>query len=157
MTFRIRLTTVVPRLVIILLGASNHPIALAQSVDIAAGEKLWEFCAFCHNADGLGQEPAPMRRKLAGDPAWYTERTTDINFRTRGSRLAPRGPAWNADGCLQRIRLIDEAAIRNMAAYIESMPVTPENPGARIECANRPRRVAPTSGTRNSRSSDTGQ
>jgi len=107
----------------------------ADEVDIQAGATLWKFCAFCHNADGLGQERSDAP-KVAGDPAWYTERTlTKFRTRVRGSHPEDL-PGMQM--IVYAYPLIDEAAIRNMAAYIESMPVTPEN-AAPDRMANRPR------------------
>ncbi len=106
-----------------------------DEIDIKAGETLWEFCAFCHNAQGLGQERSDAP-KVAGDPAWYTERTlTQFRTRVRGSHPEDL-PGMQM--VVYAYPLIDEAAIRNMAAYIESMPVTPEN-ALPDRMANRPR------------------
>jgi len=106
-----------------------------DEVDIAAGETLWEFCAFCHNADGLGQERSDAP-KVAGDPAWYTERQLRY-FRTKVRGSHPEDlPGMQM--VVYAVPLVDEAAIRNMAAYIESMPVTPTDP-APDRMANRPR------------------
>ena len=111
--------------------------ALSQEheVDIEAGEKLWEFCAFCHNAGGLGQQRSDAP-KVAGDPAWYTERQLK-KFRTR-----VRGSHPEDQPGLQMVvyayPLIDDAAIRNMAAYIETLQIDPAIP-APNRMAGRPR------------------
>jgi cytochrome c oxidase subunit 2 len=120
-------------LIIFSLGSgSSHA---AEDIDVQAGASLWKFCAFCHNADGLGQERSDAP-KVAGDPAWYTERQLR-NFRTRVRGSHPEDlPGLQM--IVYAYPLIDDAAIRNMAAYIESMPVTPENP-APDRMANRPR------------------
>jgi cytochrome c oxidase subunit 2 len=110
-------------------------VSQEHDVDIDAGEKLWEFCAFCHNAGGLGQQRSDAP-KVAGDPAWYTERQLK-KFRTR-----VRGSHPEDQPGLQMVvyayPLIDDAAIRNMAAYIETLEIDPANP-APDRMARRPR------------------
>jgi len=112
-------------------------VSLAEDeIDLEAGATLWEFCAFCHNADGLGQQRSDAP-KVAGDPAWYTERQLRY-FRTKVRGSHPEDlPGLQM--VVYAVPLVDEAAIRNMAAYIESMPVTPEDP-APDRMANRPRK-----------------
>lgn len=106
-----------------------------EEIDIEAGQTLWEFCAFCHNAGGFGGErmDAP---KLAGDPAWYTERQLHL-FRKK-----IRGSHPDDQPGLQMFvysyPLIDDAAIRNMAAFIETLQVDPANP-APDRMARRPK------------------
>lgn len=64
------------------LSASTDSYAQADSPDLAAGENLWRYCAFCHNADGLGQARSDAP-KLAGDAAWYAERQLQEPARSR--------------------------------------------------------------------------
>lgn len=114
---------------------SQPALSQEREVDIEAGERLWEFCAFCHNASGLGGQRADAP-KVAGDPAWYTER------QLRKFRSRVRGSHPEDQPGLQMVvyayPLIDDAAIRNMAAYIETMDADPENP-APDRMAGRPR------------------
>ena len=121
--------------VVAALLAANGAVHAEVDIDLQAGATLWKFCAFCHNADGLGQERSDAP-KVAGDPAWYTERQLR-NFRTRVRGSHPEDMPGR-QMVVYAYPLIDEAAIRNMAAYIASMPVTPENP-APDRMANRPR------------------
>ena len=122
-------------LVVFALVWSGEASLAADEIDIEAGATLWKFCAFCHNADGLGQERSDAP-KVAGDPAWYTQRQlTKFRSRVRGSHPEDL-PGMQM--IVYAYPLIDEDAIRNMAAYIESMPVSPENP-APDRMANRPR------------------
>jgi len=103
--------------------------------DLAAGEKLWKFCAFCHNADGLGQARSDAP-KLAGNAAWYTERQLKY-FRTKVRGYHPEDiPGLQM--VVYAVPLVDDKAIRDMAAYIASMPVTPDNPRP-DRMRNRPR------------------
>ena len=116
-------------------GALGIVPAAAQEPDLAAAESLWKFCAFCHSPDGLGTErfDAP---KIAGDPAWYTERQL-TNFRGKVRGAHPEDQP-GLQMFVYSYPLIDEAAIRNMAAFIETLPVTPENPRP-DRMRNRPR------------------
>jgi cytochrome c oxidase subunit 2 len=120
-------------LIALLLGSGA--VHAVEEVDLQAGATLWKFCAFCHNADGLGQERSDAP-KVAGDPAWYTERQL-AKFRTRVRGSHPEDlPGMQM--IVYAYPLIDEAAIRNMAAFIETMPAEPEDP-APDRMANRPR------------------
>ena len=96
-----------------------------DEIDIEAGRTLWKFCAFCHSADGLGQERSDAP-KLAGDPACYTER------QLRMFRKKIRGSHPEDQPGLQMFvytyPLVDDAAIRDMAAFIASLPAEPQNP-----------------------------
>jgi len=96
-----------------------------DEIDLEAGATLWKFCAFCHNAGGLGQQRSDAP-KVAGDPAWYTERQLR-KFRTR-----IRGSHPEDQPGLQMVvyayPLIDDAAIRNMAAFIETLEADPAEP-----------------------------
>lgn len=110
--------------------------ALADDdIDIEAGRTLWEFCAFCHNAGGFGGErmDAP---KLAGDPAWYTERQLRM-FRSKARGSHPEDQP-GLQMFVYSYPLIDDAAIRNMAAFIETLKVDPADP-APDRMARRPK------------------
>ena len=107
----------------------------AQEPEVTDPARLWEFCAFCHSADGLGTErfDAP---KIAGDPAWYTERQlTHFRERIRGAHPEDQ-PGLQM--YVYSYPLIDAKAIRKMAEYIEALPVSPENPRP-DRMRNRPR------------------
>ena len=111
-------------------------IAHGQEVaDLEAGEKLWKFCAFCHSADGFGQQRSDAP-KLAGDAAWYTERQLrHFRNRTRGDHPEDM---TGLQMIVYAVPLVNDKAIRDMAAFIETMPVDPEYP-APDRMRNRPR------------------
>ncbi len=136
-TFMSRLTWVCGGLAgLIAIGLVSAAAALADQADeLADGARLWEYCAFCHNADGLGQEISDAP-KLAGDQAWYTERQLR-NFKQRIRGYHPEDiPGLSM--AVYAVPLFNDAAIRNVAAHIESLPVAPENPGP-DRTRNRPR------------------
>lgn len=113
-----------------------HTQALAEDeIDIEAGRTLWKFCAFCHNTEGFGHERTDAP-KVAGDPAWYTERQLQ-NFRNKVRGAHPEDQP-GLQMFVYSYPLVDDAAIRNMAAFIETLPVDPENP-APDRMRNRPK------------------
>jgi cytochrome c oxidase subunit II len=87
--------------------------------DPAAGEAMYAVCTACHGAEGQGS-PDMNAPQIAGMGAWYVER------QLRNFRSGARG-THEADIYGQQMRpfaqmLQDDAGIRNLAAYIESMP-----------------------------------
>lgn len=127
-----------PRILALLIavGMLGANVAAADDeIDIEAGATLWKFCAFCHNAGGFGQERSDAP-KVAGDPAWYTERQLN-KYRTRVRGAHPEDQP-GLQMVVYAYPLIDDAAIRNMAAFIETMDVDPEDP-APDRMARRPR------------------
>jgi len=133
---RISVWCLVLRLAAIAMTCLAGTAALAdQAEELADGETLWEYCAFCHNADGLGQQRSDAP-KLAGDQAWYTERQLR-NFRTRVRGYHPEDiPGLSM--AVYATPLFNDDAIRNVAAYIESLPAEPANPSP-DRMRNRPR------------------
>lgn len=107
-----------------LLLLSHAAVSPAQeAVDTTAGEMLWPHCAFCHTDDGLGfvRFDTP---KIAGQEAWYTEMQLR-NFIERRRGYHPE----DIPGLQMHIytgSLINDEIIASIAAYIENLPVTPE-------------------------------
>lgn len=90
----------------------------------AAGQAQYAVCASCHGAQGEGNR-ALNAPKLAGLQAWYTER--QLNYYKTGVR----GGEGDTNGQMMAPManmLADAAAVRNMAAYLESLPNTPAEP-----------------------------
>lgn len=90
----------------------------------AAGQAQYAVCASCHGAQGEGNQ-ALNGPKLAGLQAWYVER--QLNYFKTGVR----GGEGDTNGQMMAPManmLADETAVRNMAAYIESLPDTPATP-----------------------------
>ena len=92
--------------------------AIAASVNPAAGQAQFAVCASCHGAQGEGNQ-AMNGPKLAGQPAWYIER--QLNYFKTGVRGGENDPAGQVMVSMANI-LADANAVRNMAAYIASMP-----------------------------------
>lgn len=87
--------------------------------DPGAGEPHYATCVACHGADGQGNRELNAPR-LAGMPAWYVARQLD-NFRS-GARGTHEDDVYGQQMRPFAIILPDEDAIRNLAAYLESMP-----------------------------------
>jgi len=105
-------------------SAQMYPMGSRLGVD---GEKMFEVCSFCHGVQGQGG-PALDAPALAGMQAWYIERQLHA-FRngTRGTHYedVPGVQMSQISGMVR-----NDATIKNVAAYIESMP-----PGAPPELA----------------------
>jgi len=92
--------------------------ALAAA-DPAAGAGQFAVCTACHGQDGEGNAALNAPR-LAGQPAWYVAR--QIHHFRDGLRGAHEGDVFGAQMRAFAAMLPDEAAIRNVAAYVESLP-----------------------------------
>ena len=107
--------------------ASQPTFAETQAIsepDMAAGQAAYAICASCHGAQGEGNQ-ALNGPKLAGQGAWYTER--QLRYFQTGVR-GGEGDTLGAQMTSMSMTLADDAAIRNVAAYIESLPDTPLDP-----------------------------
>ena len=101
--------------------AETQALAAADPV---AGQAQYAVCASCHGAQGEGNQ-ALNAPKLAGQPAWYTER--QLNYFKTGVR----GGEGDTNGQMMAPManmLADATAVRNMAAFLESLPDTPAQP-----------------------------
>lgn len=101
----------------------DEPAAATIDGDVAAGERLYAVCAYCHAADGRGVE-AMNAPRLAGMTDWYLARQLE-NFKQgiRGSHL--KDYYGMQMGFMGRI-LQDEQAINDLVAYINTLP-TPQS------------------------------
>jgi cytochrome c oxidase subunit II len=88
--------------------------------DKAAGQTLFATCSACHgaNAEGNRELNAP---KLAGQAGWYLERQLQ-NFRHEVRGGEKSGDTFGQQMVPMAKTLTDEAAIRNVVAYIGSLP-----------------------------------
>ena len=104
--------------------AQQATFAETQSMaapNIAAGRAQFTLCASCHGAQGEGNQ-ALNGPKLAGQSAWYIER--QLKYFKEGVRGGEGDTNGQAMVPMART-LADDNAIRNMAAYIASLPSTP--------------------------------
>ena len=93
--------------------------------DVAAGQAAYAVCSSCHGAKGEGNKDlgAP---KLAGQGAWYlTRQLHDFKSGVRGTQ---EQDTYGKQMVPFAATLVDEAAVRNVVAYIASLPdVRPES------------------------------
>jgi cytochrome c oxidase subunit 2 len=89
------------------------------AADTAAGKTLFTPCVACHGPSGHGNRElnAP---KLAGQGAWYLQRQLE-NFKG-GVRGGPDKDIYGKQMIPFAGMLADETAIRNVTAYIETLP-----------------------------------
>jgi cytochrome c oxidase subunit II len=102
--------------------ASQSTFSATQTLaaaDPAAGAAQYAVCMACHGPAGEGNQALNAPR-IAGQPAWYLRRQLD-NFRA-GVRGAHEEDTFGAQMQAFAAMLPDEAAIRDVAAHIESLP-----------------------------------
>jgi cytochrome c oxidase subunit 2 len=95
--------------------------ALAAA-DPAAGAGQFAVSTACHGASGEGN-PALNAPRIAGQPAWYLGR--QLHHFREGVRGSHEGDTFGAQMRAFAAMLPDEAAIRNVSAYVESLPGAP--------------------------------
>lgn len=104
--------------------AETQTLAAADPV---AGAAQFAVCMACHGPGGEGN-PALNAPQLAGQQAWYVRRQLH-NFRD-GLRGAHEQDTFGAQMRAFAAMLPDDTAIRNLAAYVESLPG--QTPGATV-------------------------
>jgi len=87
--------------------------------DPQQGQAMYAICAACHGQNGEGNI-ALNAPKVAGQEAWYTER--QINYYKQGVRGNKPGDIYGPQMAPMANTLATDAMVRNVAAYIESMP-----------------------------------
>ena len=95
---------------------------IVAAPSVAAGRQQYAACAACHGAQGEGNQ-AMSGPKLAGQQGWYIER--QLGYFKEGARGTH---ADDTNGQIMRPFaqiLADDTAIRNVAAYIASLPDSP--------------------------------
>ena len=92
--------------------------ALAAA-DPAAGAGQFAVCIACHGQNGEGN-PALNAPRLAGQASWYLGR--QLHHFREGLRGSHEGDVFGAQMRAFASMLPDDGAIRNIAAYIESLP-----------------------------------
>ena len=88
--------------------------------DAAKGKARYAVCQACHGADGMGNK-ALNSPKIAGQETWYLERQLK-NFKA-GIRGTDPKDKYGMQMRPMALTLADDKSIRDMAAYVSSMPV----------------------------------
>ena len=87
--------------------------------DMAAGQAGYAVCGACHGPQGQGQQ-ALNAPKIAGLGAWYVER--QLAYFKDGIRGTAEGDTFGATMAPMMATVPDRNAMRNIAAYVESLP-----------------------------------
>ena len=93
-----------------------------KSGNVQAGEAQFAVCAACHGAAGEGNQ-ALNGPKLAGQEGWYLRR--QLEYFKAGVRGAHEDDVLGQQMAAMAGMLVDDAAIENVIAYIETLPDTP--------------------------------
>jgi cytochrome c oxidase subunit 2 len=92
---------------------------LLAAADPLAGAAQYGVCMACHGPSGEGN-PSLNAPRLAGQQAWYMQR--QLHAFRNGQRGAHANDTYGAQMRAFAAMLPDEAAIRNLAAYVETLP-----------------------------------
>jgi cytochrome c oxidase subunit II len=90
--------------------------------DASAGAPLFAVCSACHGQQAEGN-PAMHAPKLSGQPDWYLVR--QLKSFKAGQRGTNQKDVFGQTMAPMAATLADEAAIRNVVAYIETLPDQP--------------------------------
>ena len=90
--------------------------------DPATGKGLYAICGSCHGQQGEGNV-AMNAPRLAGLPAWYIER--QIKYYQQGIRGAHEKDTYGQQMAPMAMTLVDDASIRHVTSYIDSLDVPP--------------------------------
>jgi cytochrome c oxidase subunit 2 len=106
--------------------ADAHPtfaqLRAQPPADAEAGKALFAVCAGCHGAQGEGN-PALHAPKLSGQGDWYLQR--QLTQFKHGVRGASDKDVYGKMMAPMAATLADDAAVRNVVAYIRTLPDTP--------------------------------
>jgi cytochrome c oxidase subunit 2 len=94
-------------------------LAAVSSGDPVLGETQYATCAACHGFEGEGLE-ALNAPKLAGMDPWYLKRQI-LNYKS-GVRGAAEGDIYGAQMAAMSNTMVNDAAIHNVAAYLQTLP-----------------------------------
>jgi len=96
--------------------------ASATKGDAHSGKALYQVCASCHGLNGEGNA-ALNAPKLSGQESWYVKR--QLAYFKHGVRGTNPEDTYGAQMAPMAATLVDESAMKNVAAYIESLPDKP--------------------------------
>jgi cytochrome c oxidase subunit 2 len=91
----------------------------AVAGDAAAGQAAYAVCSTCHGPQGQGN-PQLNAPKLSGQAGWYL--TRQLQEFKRGIRGASERDTYGKQMVAFAATLADDAAIKNVVAYINSLP-----------------------------------
>jgi cytochrome c oxidase subunit 2 len=90
--------------------------------DAAVGQAQYAVCGACHGMQGEGNQllNAP---KLAGQESWYLK--SQLALYKRGIRGSHKDDIYGAQMAPMAATLVNDAAINNVIAYLDTLPDTP--------------------------------
>ena len=97
-------------------------LSAQQPGDATAGKALYQVCASCHGLEGEGNQ-ALNSPKISGQEDWYIKR--QLNYFKHGIRGANPDDIFGQQMAPMAATLVDETAMKNIAAYIQSLPDKP--------------------------------
>ena len=104
---------------------SGHPTyaetLIKTPADASVGQAMYAVCSACHGPDGGGNS-ALNAPKLAGQHDWYLKRQLD-NYKAR-ARGTHEDDVFGKQMAPMAATLVDDAAIANVLAYIDTLPDT---------------------------------
>ncbi len=119
------LRVIVPRFFAFILGTFLTTFSflnVAYAADAEAGKMAYAVCAACHGASGEGNV-ALNSPKIAGQEPWYLRRQLEL-FRS-GARGTAAGDIYGMQMRPMAMSIVDEAAMENLIAYVQTLPVNP--------------------------------
>jgi cytochrome c oxidase subunit 2 len=96
-------------------------VSAQEPADVATGQALYGVCSACHGGQGEGN-PALNAPKLSGQHSWYTVR--QLNYYKQRIRGTHEQDIYGKQMAPMAMTLPDEKAVRNVAAYIATLPDT---------------------------------
>ena len=90
--------------------------------DPQAGKALYQTCVACHGLQGEGN-PALNSPKISGQETWYLKR--QLGYFKDGIRGSNPDDTYGAQMAPMAATLVDETAMNNIAAYIQTLPDNP--------------------------------
>ena len=100
-------------------------VKTSNESSVKAGAALYTTCIACHGADGAGNQALNSPR-LAGQSSWYL--ANQLKGFKAGYRGAKPGDTYGMQMRPMSMTLVDENAISNVAAYIETLNGTVSPP-----------------------------
>ncbi len=96
-----------------------------QPGDAEAGKALYQVCSACHGLEGEGNQTlnAP---KISGQEDWYLKR--QLAYFKHGIRGANEQDTYGQQMAPMAATLVNETAMDNIAAYIQTLPDKPATP-----------------------------
>ena len=97
-------------------------LSAQQPGDAAAGKALYQVCASCHGLEGEGNQ-ALNSPKITGQEDWYL--TRQLNYFKHGIRGTDERDTFGQQMAPMAATLVDASAMKNIAAYIQTLPDKP--------------------------------